>query len=234
MQIFVLEYSAEEAYAPFLNEPMDPAALKAAAAHVPVALRTQLLKKVPNDVLNEGHFKLSMEMAAQAVSSYLENEADRCALENSVPLALEMVFTGALPGGAHVRGVCDRMEERNGLVHVLDLKTGTVRPEELQLKGLEREHLKATHRHALQLMIYALMAFQNDASLRHLRAGIVPLRRPTGSEGLWLSIAGSRTISRDMLADIEALLDRLVDELRDPAIPFRHDPASKWCSCCIP
>ncbi len=224
----------EELFAPYLNAPLRPEDLSASIPHVAERLRTYLLKDVSDAALNEGHFKLSMEMAATSIANYLQLEVVRCASETTVPLRTEAQLSAQLLSGDKLRGTCDRIEERDGLLHVLDLKTGAVDEKNLRLKGLEREHLTAKHQHALQLLIYSVMAFQGDPSLQELRAGIVPLRKPSGSEGLWLTINGANTITRDMLPGIEALLQLLVDELRDPATPFSHDPDSEWCASCIP
>lgn len=223
----------ETTYRPFLGQRIVEEDLRDAVAGVPDALRAQLKKVVRDETLGTGHFKLSMEMAVHGVRSYLEREAVRCAVEDTVPIALEEVLTGVLASGDRVRGRCDRLETRNGLLHVLDLKTGGVRPEELALKGLEREHLAADRRYALQLLIYAFMAFQHDPSVERLRAGIIPLRKPSASEGIWLTIAGSDMISRAQLPHMGTLLERIIAELKDPAMPFRHDPRSEWCASCV-
>ena len=223
----------EEIYKPHLNTQLRAGDLHAAIPQVADRLRMHLHKDVSDAALNEGHFKLSMEMAANAIGNYLQQEATRCATEATVPLRLEAQLTAELPSGDKLRGTCDRIEERNGLVHVLDLKTGAVKENDLKLKGLEREHITSQHQHALQLLIYAVMTFQDDHTLRELRAGIVPLRKPSGSDGLWLTIGGAKTVTREMIPGIESLLQQLVNELRDPANPFGHDPASEWCASCV-
>ncbi len=207
--------------------------LTTAAAEAHHLLRAELRKEFPDRVLGQGHFRLRAEMASQAISNYLHREAERCARTNTIPLALESKLTASLVSGISVRGTCDRMEERNGLMHVLDLKTGSARPEELRLKSLDRSELSPDHRYALQLMVYAYMAFQQDPGLKALRAGIVPLRRPSDSEGIWLTVQGNNVLDRSLMEPMGSLLTQLIHELMDPNTPFRHDPESEFCTCCV-
>ncbi|MBK8499103.1 MAG: PD-(D/E)XK nuclease family protein [Flavobacteriales bacterium] len=223
----------EEVYAAQVGMRVEPRDLLERIPAIPTMLRSQLRKAVDDDALDQGHFKLSMEMAAQAIVAYVEREAERCAVQASVPLALEARLTGILPNRSRLRGSCDRLEDRDGIIHVLDLKTGTATTDKLKLKGLGREQLTREHGHALQLLIYACMVFQNNPALEVLRAGLIPLRKPSLSDGAWLFIDGSPSIERDHLRSIESLLQQLVQDLIDPSIPFRHDPRSEWCSCCI-
>ena len=223
----------ESIYRPSLGAVLEASALRTAAKEVHERLLTQLRKDFPDRVLAEGNFRLRIEMATHAMANYLEREADRCASVTTIPLALESSLSASLGPLVKLRGTCDRMEERNGLMHLLDLKTGSVKPEDLRLKSLERADLLPRHRYALQLVIYAFMAFQQESALNVMRAGVVPLRKPSDAEGVWLTINGSNLIDRSMLEPMGALLEQLVAELRDPAKPFVHDLESEWCASCV-
>lgn len=222
----------EAIYRPSLGKTLQASELRTASREVHDRLCSELRKDFPDRVLAEGHFRLRLEMATQAIANYLEREAERCSTTNTIPLALESSLIASLAPGVNLRGTCDRMEERDGLMHLLDLKTGSVKSEELRLKSLERNDLQPHHRFALQLVIYAFMAFQKEPSLNVMRAGIIPLRKPSDTEGLWLTINGSDIIDRSMVEPMGALLEQLIAELRDPAKPFMHDIESEWCTSC--
>lgn len=223
----------EDIFRPLLGKALVPEHLRMSAASVAQELHGKLSGKFSLDTLARGHFRLRIEMAQQAVASYLHAEAQRAEREESTPLHLELDIRAALPNGTVLAGRVDRIEERDGITCVLDLKTGNVQAKDLLLKGLEREHFGADQRYALQLLIYAWIVLQNDPSLPSVRAGIIPLQRTTQSEGLWLKLNGSMDITRDHLPATAALLTGLIDEMRDPATPFVHDPESRWCTCCI-
>jgi hypothetical protein len=223
----------EEVYRPSLGKPLTAALLRNAANEIQDRLEHELRKDFPATALQHGDHRLRMGMAARALEMHLDQEAARCERETTTPTALEVALTARVNDRTAVRGTCDRLEVRDGLMHVLDLKTGSARAEDLRLKGLERSHVGPTNRHALQLLIYAYMYLINDPTLPAVRAGIVPLRRTSGSNGLWLSIAGEDRLDRTYLEPMRLLLQELVLELMDPSRAFVHDTESKWCTCCI-
>jgi hypothetical protein len=48
-----------------------------------------------------------------------------------------------------------------------------------------------------------------------------------------LKVGDTHEITRAMMPTINALLVDLIADLRDPAIPFTHDPESRYCNCCV-
>lgn len=224
----------EEVYRPHIGKVIRADALRFPSAHIRERLSHQLQEEHSAKVLSKGHFRLRIDMAAQGVKAYLDAEAERCAKQETIPRSIEEELAGSISDGTRIHGKCDRIELRDGLVHVLDLKTGGVRPEDLALKSLTRDAITPDRRFALQLLTYAWLAMQNDHTIEALRAGIVPLRQSSRSEGIWLTLAGRSEFRRDDLDEITTLLSALVSELLDPGIPFRHDPDSAWCTCCLP
>lgn len=223
----------EHVFKPMLNAPLVPGVLREQASTIPASLHQELSKHFPADTLARGHFRLRMEMAQQAVSNYLLSEAERCAKEETTTLSLEEDIAATLPDGTKLAGRCDRIEERNGIICILDLKTGRVEAKDLVLRGLEREHIGHGQQYALQLLIYAWILLEQRPTLRAVRAGIIPLRKTTQADGLWLNVMGSEEIERAQMPAIAALLTTLIGELRDPATHFSHSEDSRYCSSCI-
>ena len=223
----------EQVFRPTLNTSLEPGILREQASAIPASLHQELNKHFPADTLARGHFRLRMEMAQQAVSNYLLSEAERCTNEETITLGLEEDIAAALPDGTKLAGRCDRIEERNGITCILDLKTGRVEEKDLVLKGLEREHIGPDRQYALQLLMYAWILLEQRPTLAAVRAGIVPLRKTTQADGLWLKVMGSEEIKRAQMPAIAELLMTLIDELRDPGTRFTHSEDSLYCACCI-
>jgi len=223
----------EDVFRPFLGRTVDPAVLREEAGRANDHLALRLGRHFPVHTLAQGHFRLRAEMASHALSGYLLAEAERCTATAVVPLAIEEEVSAMLPDGTRLRGRCDRVEERGGVVHVLDMKTGGVQDRDLKLRGLEREDIVPDRRHALQLLVYAWTYMTSNPGVAMARAGIVPLRHASRSEGMLLTVEGSPDIRRDMLPAIAGLLSGLIAELRDPVVPFQHDPESTYCTCCV-
>ncbi len=223
----------EHVFRPMLNASLVPALLREQASAIPASLHQELNKHFPADTLARGYFRLRMEMAQQAVSNYLLSEAERCAKEDTITLGLEEEIAATLPDGTKLAGRCDRIEERNGITCILDLKTGKVEAKDLVLKGLEREHIGHGQQYALQLLMYAWILLEQRPTLGAVRAGIIPLRKTTQADGLWLNVLGSEEIKRAQMPAIAALLMTLIGELKDPTTTFSHSEDSLYCSCCI-
>jgi ATP-dependent helicase/nuclease subunit B len=217
-----------------LGQPLQPGPLRQNASLVKDRLLEELGRQFPRDTLDRGHFRLRIEMAAQAMASYLHAEAERCASQHSIPLGLELDVQASIGSGVLLRGRCDRVEERDGVIHILDLKTGGVQPKDLELPGLERMHFDADRRFALQLLVYAWAYLAMHPTVARVRAGIVPLQKSSLGQGVLLKVAGSADLERSMMPAMEELLMGLITELRDTSLPFRHDPDSTYCRCCLP
>ena len=121
---------------------------------------------------------------------------------------------------------------RDGSI-ILDLKTGSVQANDLILTTLERDTLNADRRYALQLLIYAWCYMMQDPLIPVVRTGIIPLQRASQSAGLFLEVMKTEEITREMLPEIGSLLSGLVNELRDPTIPFTHDANAMYCEFCV-
>jgi hypothetical protein len=187
-----------------------------------------------NPTPNTGHHLLSLNMAQLAVDTYLQDEAARIARGAVVtPLAVELDLEHELPNGSRIFGRCDRIELRDGVVHILDLKTGSVRPDQVKLQSLDRDRLRHDQGYALQLLIYAWAYLLKEPDVISVRTGLIPLQRSSRSEGMWLTVEGSDLITRDVLPAITDMLTRLSNEIIIGDTPLRHDPLSAYCVCCL-
>lgn len=220
-------------FTPFVGKEVTPEDIAMMIPLVDQGLTDRLAEKFPRDALDHGHFRLRLEMAAHALRTYLGAEQDRCRNERTEIVAVELEVKGTLPNGVLLKGRCDRIDRRNGLYTVLDVKTGSVRGEDLRIPSLVREELDKPKRYALQLLIYAWAYMEQYGSVPELVAGVLPLQRPTQVQGEFLKLAKEEVIRRDQLEPIGDLLNALVNELLDPDTPFVHDPKSLYCMCCV-
>jgi len=218
---------------PLVGKELTPETIAGMIPMVDPALTDRLAEQFPRDTLAHGHFRLRREMAGHALRTYLSAEQDRCRTERTELVAVELEVTGTLPNGVLLKGRCDRIDRRNGLYTLLDVKTGSVRAEDLRIPSLDREQLDKPKRFALQLLIYAWVYMGQHPSVAELVAGVLPLQRPTQAEGEFLKVAREEVIRRDQLEPIGDLLNALVNELLDPDTPFVHDPKSLYCVCCV-
>jgi hypothetical protein len=225
----------EMIYAPWKGQLLRAQELARAAAEVHDRLRERTRQKWSAELTDRGHYRLRLEMAAQAMQRYLEREAERCARGgSSVLIDVEGRLEALLPNGVRIIGRYDRVEERDGVLHILDMKTGATEAKALALDGLEREHLRADRRYALQLLVYAWAYMEQHPQVNAVRAAIVPLRQADANEGMLLHVGGNADIHRHQLPQIAQCLMDLVQEIGDPGTPLSHEPRSTNCKTCVP
>lgn len=217
-----------------IGQPLTPEDLREWATGMRDGLMARLARDFPLDVLQHGHFRLRIDMAAKATGDHLLAEAERIdAGAHIIPLAVEHDLSAELVEGVRLRGRCDRIDRREGMTHILDIKTGSVPEADLGLPGLERHHLQPKHRYALQLLVYAWMYLTTHPVERGVKAGILPMQKASRSEGLYLRVGGNDLLDRSMLPAIGGLIAELVREVLDPEQPLVHDPDSPYCTCCV-
>src|SRR6185436_19510182 len=64
-------------YAPFIDRPIDPQAIQRNPRELAEHLHAELQRSMPGNTITEGQPLLQLEMAAQALSRYLDRDAER-------------------------------------------------------------------------------------------------------------------------------------------------------------
>lgn len=229
-----LHASMEAVLRPYLGHALNGDALRAAAADADHLILDKLRNLgIQDEALQKGHHRLVASMGAAALKRYLVSEANRCTHQHTVVRGLEEPISASISGTYRITGKFDRMETRDGLLHLLDLKSGRVDERLLHLASIDRSAITRRHGQALQLICYAIMAFEGDSSLQGIKAGIIPLRSPSAFEGSWLTVNGQDVLRREQLHEMRELVVSIIDEILDPSVPFRHDPESGYCTACI-
>ena len=231
----------EDIHRPWLGRPIDAREVDAAIPGFEDALRARLEKEVGAEGLASGQPLLQVGMATRAAENFLRGEARAVRTgAHIVPIALEAGFraelqTVGIPGGvrAVIKGRLDRVDERDGLVHILDLKTGRVDGSALRIKELSLDALKGDKGYAAQLLVYAWLYLTLNPDVQEVRTGLQPLQRSNGSDGLYLRLGDRDRIARADMQAIEELLTGVVRELLDPSTTFAHDTDSAYCTFCV-
>lgn len=235
-----LHTAVERIFTPWLQQPLVAADLRHAMTAVPQAVQEALAGSLPAEVLEAGEPLLQLEMATQAAQRFLEGEAERVDQGATiVPLALECPLEAVVPGAVALLGTefrlagrLDRVDLRHGAVHILDLKTGGTDEKDLELPTLSLEAFQKGKSYAMQLLTYAWLYLRTHPEVPEVKAGLLPMRRPSASGGLYLQIGGSDRITQDMLPAITDLYLELGRAMLDPERPVQHDPTNTFCRAC--
>lgn len=227
-------------YHPFLGRPINASLLLLPTDEIADRLRAQLLRAWPSLAINEGQPMLQIQMAAEALRVYLEKDAERVEKGSPVTLvALEQAVRSELavdlPGDpltVPIVGTIDRIELRDGRIHILDYKTGDTKGQILKLDELEVPSLTRERRHAIQLMIYGWLWHRSNPGLPSVDARLVALRSPSIFEHSPLRSGDGGAIMPSHLEVIADLIRSLVMSMLDPNQPLAHNEASEHCHFC--
>jgi hypothetical protein len=235
-----LHAALEKSYTPWLGRELNAADLRAARSEVGPSIVAGLVVEQPDLPLDRGEPMLQVSMATDAAMAFLEGEARAVDGGERIELkALEQDLSALLPsasphlsGQVLIRGRVDRVDLRDGVHSILDLKTGRVDGNDLRLKNIALEDLRKNKGHAAQLLMYAWLYMTCHPEVKVLRSGLLPLQHTAGGGGLFLTIDEDELITREQLPQITSLLQEVVARLVDPDTRFEHEPRSTYCSLC--
>lgn len=230
----------EQSYAPWTGRSLKSSELRASRADLPQAIRDALNASQPDVPLDRGEPMLQLSMATDAAMAFMEGEARAIDAGEQIQLVgLEMELSASLPvaslhlsGPVLIRGRVDRVDIRDGVLTILDVKTGRVDENDLRLKNIALEDLQKNKGHAAQLLMYAWLYMTCHPEVMAVRSGLLPLQRTSGGGGAYLKVADDDVILREHLPQITSLLQEVVAQLVHPDTRFEHEPRSKYCALC--
>ena len=190
-------------------------------------LETEVLKQFKL-VYKEGEIKkgrnlLAFEVAKRNVSNFLKVELE--SIKNGDVIKILHLEKGcerilehpSLPFSIKIAGKVDRIEERNGVIRIIDYKTGKVEKISVTLKSWKDLTKDIKNDKIIQVLAYALM-FENEAngkpieagiiSFKNLKSGFLPFSFKEGKEET--TIINERILN-DYLEQMVVLLNEVLD-----------------------
>ena len=217
----------------------------------PEKLREAIAKKFPNGFPDVGYNYLNRVTIEQQLKNYLRYTSKQ--LENSTLTILETEgeLRAKLPcaqGDSHFFGRTDRIDQFDGLIRVIDYKTGHVASADLKVpvrhhSENDLEYLKQIPEKALQLLLYKYMFLKGHPTIapEQVTAAIHGLKYANVIEfGLNKATPTKSDTDADtdfledstFIHDMEAMLAAVVDEMLDTNIPFVQAENDKKCGYC--
>ena len=168
--------------------------------------------------IKKGHNLLAFEVAKRNVTNFLNYELAQIQNGDTIKIIhLEkecerILEHPSLPFPIKIAGKVDRIEERNGLVRIIDYKTGKVELNNVTLKSWGNLTEDIKNEKIIQILAYAFM-FENEVknksievgiiSFKNLKAGFLPF---TFKEGKEVNTIINSTILNDYLEQMVLLL----------------------------
>ncbi len=226
----LLHDTLEVLYQDYEGELLQAETIKQISKNCQVALK-KTFEKNGIQKWKEGKMKLVFEVCLSYLEKFFNWELERASGSPIHLIEVEKMqeWNGEirLEGGRNIplklKGKIDRVEEHQGIKQIIDYKSGLVEPRQLNAKDLETifESEENKYGKQIQLMIYKMLYEKEGEdefeagilSFRNLKSGILrPSRLETG--------------------DSKEFLSRLISEIIDPKIAFKHNPSSKYCKFC--
>jgi hypothetical protein len=177
--------------------------------------------------IKKGRNLLAFEVAKRNVSNFLKIELESIKNGDAIKiLALEKTLEKQLKHNSLlfpvlIKGNVDRIEERNGIIRIIDYKTGKVEKTSVTLKSWDGLIDDIKYDKIIQVLAYAYLFDNKDntkpieagiISFKNLKAGFLPFNYKDGKESI--SVIDD-SIMTDYLEQIVLLLSEIMDKNKD-------------------
>jgi hypothetical protein len=181
--------------------------------------------------IKKGRNLLAFEVAKRNVSNFLKVELESIKNGEAIKIlhlekACERILEHPnLPFPIKIAGKVDRIEERNGVIRIIDYKTGKVDKPNVTLKTWKGLTQEIKNDKIIQILAYAFM-YENDAngkpmeagiiSFKNLKSGFLPFSFKEGKEE-------NTTIDSAILNNYLEQMVLLLNEILDKEISFEEN-----------
>ena len=265
----IIHYVLENLFAPFIDR-YDEEGRKISGKVITEEDLAKMEKKIPLLVSKsfEKHFSedqnswqtgtnhINFEVAKEMVQNVLRR--DRAILKENPEKALFILGLEkklettisidsedqSIPGSTfevRLSGICDRIDQFDGVHRIIDYKSGSVNQEKVELKKtasqenyesailVNKRKGNSDQKHVLQLLIYCYLYYKATGILTD-KAGIFSFRSVKESPH-FLKLPDD--IQKEDIPDLlERILKQTISDMLDRNHPFVHNKDSKYCAYC--
>ena len=220
----IFHETIESLYKPFIGKSLEKKDLKEALRKIDKTLKKTF--SVNNELFNSGKNLILFEVIKSAIQVLIQNELNDLNNGSKIKIiALEKPIKEFLNlenrTKVSITGVIDRIDEKNGVIRIIDYKTGLVNSSNLTIKEMSLICSDPLRTKAMQLMCYVWM-YHKSNKCEKISAGIISFRNL--SNGIMrLKIKNSQTdlIDSSSIVSFEKELKGLISEIMDPKINFK-------------
>lgn len=221
----------ETLYRPFIGVSLTREIVEGFRSQVDDVVLEKFRHEYKDGDFNRGRNLLAFEVAKRNVQNFITLELDGLSNGDEVViLSLEDSFSRniehpGLPFPVTLAGKIDRLELRNGILRILDYKTGKVEPKDMVLKSFD-DMLDIKFEKVIQVLAYAYM-YEPQAKGKPIEAGIISFKNmKDGFMPFTLKDEFSKQsvilVSPDVLEAYCAELVKLLSIIFDQEIPFEE------------
>ncbi|MEX0313651.1 MAG: RecB family exonuclease [Allomuricauda sp.] len=224
----IVHDSLEQLYSPMLGRFLTEDDLAQFLPIIPNIVEQQFHKLLPGVTLKKGKFLLVYNVIVKYLKNFIELEKTALQKHQIKILALEQKLQTRInvPGldfPIVLKGTLDRVDEIDGIVRIVDYKTGKVEPKNVKVNDWDDLITDYEKSKAFQLLCYAYLYHKNTDS-HSMRAGIYSFKNL--KQGFLSFKTNDQLITQDVLNTFQGYLQQLILEIHDPGSPFLEKEVS--------
>lgn len=220
----------EDLYRPFLNEILTVSHFQLMKQRVSLLVETHFHKKFEEETTQSGKNFLVKEVIEEYIYRFLQLELKEVESGKEI-IVLQLETQWKIPlklknvkEEVFLKGIVDRIDKRDGVIHIIDYKTGRVSSSELGLSDWEKMIEDAKYTKAFQLLTYAYMYAEKNSFSGGIQVGNYSFKNLSGGFLKFSSKDKTRYecegVDTQVLQLYENELERLLQRIFDRDIPF--------------
>ena len=226
----IIHETLEVLYTPFIGKFLSENDILACFKLLDAEVLKQFKLVYKEGEIKKGRNLLAFEVAKRNISNFLKVELESIKKGDVIKiLHLEkecerILEHPSLPFPIKIAGKVDRIEERNGVIRIIDYKTGKVEKTNVTLKSWNGLTEEIKNDKIIQILAYAFM-YENEANGKPMEAGIISFKNLKSGflpfnfkEGKEENTIINSTILSNYLEQMVLLLDEILNETK----PFKE------------
>lgn len=226
----IVHDTLEELYIPFIGKILAKEGLNSLFPLINSVVKKHFILNYADGDISRGKNLIAFNVVVQYIDSFIKAELEEIQNHNIKILGLEESWNTKLEiKGLNfpvtLKGKLDRIDEKDGILRIIDYKTGKVISKDVEVYDWEELITNYDFSKAFQLLCYALM-YNSKQPITELEAGIISFKNL--KEGLLLFATkpkkGDRNkdtvITQETIALFYTALQTLILEICNPDIPF--------------
>lgn len=226
----------EEIYTPFINKYLEIKSLKEKLSEVRKMTEYNFIKHLNQSQLHGMNY-LSKEIAITQVEKVISSDIkdlesgatiQLLGTEDKLTIPFEYSHNNK-PIQVKLNGTIDRIDKRNGVVRVIDYKTGSVSSDSVKPLNLSVE-INEKNNKSLQLAYYCFIYGELNPS-HVVTSWIVAVK---GTKQLYFQgkVVGLDTHGLEFRTSFQTAINGLINQIMDPDVTLEHNSQSKYCQVC--
>ncbi|KQC30740.1 PD-(D/E)XK nuclease family protein [Flagellimonas eckloniae] len=218
----IVHDSLEQLYLPLVGAILTIDNVSVLAKKIPKVVKGNFYNHLPGINLTKGKYLLVFNVIIKYLENFVALELKQLKKHQIKVLELEKKHTmqlriEELDFPIQLKGTIDRVDEVDGIIRIVDYKTGRVEPRNVKLKDWETLITDYDKSKAFQLLCYALLYSQKHP-VNNLTAGIYSFKN-LKQRFLPFSV-NDEIITNDTLKTFESYLEQLILDICNPTKPF--------------